>query len=102
SPWNPTRPSEGPLGPGGSLRFPWGRGERAAFSAGGDGGRTSPEFPAQFYTRFLVRLSQCHRGVLISHSQYKLGGNALHTIRKQGGVTYQLGGEPKCGLSQRR
>ena len=28
------------------------------------------------------RLSQCHRDVLISHSQYKLGGKALHTIRR--------------------
>jgi hypothetical protein len=27
-------------------------------------------------------LSQCHRGVLFSHSQYKSGGKALHTIRK--------------------
>ena len=32
--------------------------------------------------RFWFRLSQCHRGVLFSHSQYKLGGKALHTIRK--------------------
>jgi len=54
-----------------------------ACPAGGDGGRRSPEHPAQFYTqRFWFRLSQCRRGVLFSHSQYKLGGKALHTIRK--------------------
>src|SRR5215471_2044718 len=53
-----------------------------AFSDG-DGRGRSPELPAQFYTqRFWLRLSQCHRGVLFSHSQYKLGGKALHTIRK--------------------
>jgi hypothetical protein len=54
-----------------------------AYSAGGEGGRRSPEFLTQFYTRdFWFRLSQCHRGVLISHSQYKLGGKAFRTIRK--------------------
>src|SRR4051794_2740912 len=66
-------------------------------------GRRSPERPARnskHHSSF--RLSQCHRGVLISHSQYKLGGNALHTIRKTSGVTLQFRGEPKCGLSQRR
>src|SRR5262249_53364395 len=40
-------------------------------------------FRRNSYTqRFWFRLSQCHRGVLFSHSQYKLGGKALHTIRK--------------------
>ena len=49
----------------------------------GAGGHAAPELSgAILYTTILVRLSQCHRGVLFSHSQYKLGGKALHTIRK--------------------
>src|SRR4029077_9817339 len=44
--------------------------------------RRSPEFPAQFYTRFLVPIERVPSWCLISHSQYKLEGNALHTIRK--------------------
>src|SRR5262249_8291090 len=70
-------------------------------SAGGDGGGRSPELPAQFYTqRFWFRLSQCHRGVLFSHSQYKLGGKALHTIRKTRRCPHtNLAESPKCGLS---
>src|SRR5262245_12900119 len=47
-----------------------------------DGGGRSPELPAQFYTRFLVPIEPVSSWCLISHSQYKLGGKALHTIRK--------------------
>ena len=62
-----------------------------AFSAGGDGGRRSPEFAAQFYTRFLVPIERVPSWCLILHSQYKLEGNALHTIRKtKEVVTYQM------------
>jgi hypothetical protein len=35
-----------------------------AFSAGGDGGRKSPERPAQSIHNLWFRLSQCHRRVL--------------------------------------
>src|SRR5215472_19026969 len=45
---------------------------------------TAEEDRLSFRRNFILwfRLSQCHRGVLISHSQYKLGGKALHTIRR--------------------
>jgi hypothetical protein len=52
---------------------------------------------------FWFRLSELPSWCLISHSQYKLEGNALHNNSEDKEVvTYQLGGEPKCGLSQRR
>src|SRR5262249_27685975 len=49
-------------------------------------GRRRPENPRAFrrilYTRFLVPIEPVSSWCLISHSQYKLGGKALHTIRK--------------------
>jgi hypothetical protein len=51
-------------------------------SAGGDAAKDRLSFRRNFMHEIFVPLSQCHRGVLISHSQYKLGGKALHTIRK--------------------
>src|SRR5262249_15732876 len=73
-------------------------------AAGGDGGRRSPELlTAQFYTRFSVPIEPVSSWCLISHSQYKLGGEALHNNLEDKEVSHtNLAESPKCGLSQRR
>jgi hypothetical protein len=71
--------------------------QAVAFSAGGDGGRRPPEpLTAQFNTRFLVPIEPVSSWCLISLSQYKLGGKALHNNSEDKEVSHtQLGGEPK-------
>src|SRR5215472_15753774 len=71
-----------------------------AFSPGGDGDRRSPELlTAQFYTRFLVPIEPVSSWCLISHSQYKLGGKALHNNSEDKEVSHtNLAESPKMRL----
>jgi hypothetical protein len=46
------------------------------------------------FARFLLPIEPLSSWCLISHLQYKFGGNALHNS--------VFGGEPKCGLPRRR
>jgi hypothetical protein len=55
----------------------------------------SPELSAQFYTRSLVPIEPVSSRCLISHSQYKLEEKLSIQFERQGGITHQLGGEPK-------
>src|SRR5262249_1789029 len=57
---------------------------------------TAEEDRLSFRRNFILwfRLNQCHRGVLISHSQYKLGGKAFRNNSEDKEVSqHQLGGE---------
>src|SRR5262249_33261427 len=70
------------------------------FSAGGGGRRRGPgPLAGPIYTRFLVPIEPVSSWCLISHSQYKLGGKALHNNSEDKEVSHtNLAESPKMRL----